>query len=116
MAALLWEPSAERVAGANMTHFATFAGERCGRTFESYAALHRWSVDDIPGFWAAAWDFLGIQASTPYTAVIDDLARFPGANWFLGARLNFAENLLRYRDERVAFIFVGETDAPVRMT
>lgn len=116
MATLLWEPSAERVAGANMTRFATFAGKKCGRTFESYAALHRWSVDDIPGFWAAAWDFLGIQASTPYTAVIDDLARFPGANWFPGARLNFAENLLRYRDDRVAFIFVGETAAPVRVT
>lgn len=116
MARLLWEPSAERVAGANMTRFTTFAGGRCGRTFESYADLHRWSVDDIPGFWAAAWDFLGIRASVPYTAVIDDLSRFPGAHWFPGARLNFAENLLRYRDDRVAFIFVGETDAPRRMT
>lgn len=116
MATLLWEPSAERVAGANLTRFATFAGERCGRTFESYAELYRWSVDDIPAFWAAAWDFLGIQASAPYTEVIDDLSRFPGATWFPGARLNMAENLLRHRDDEVALIFVGETAAPVRMT
>lgn len=116
MTRLLWEPSAERIAAANMTRFAAFAGERCGRNLDSYAALYRWSVDDIPGFWATAWDFLGIQASAPYTAAVDDLTRFPGAGWFPGARLNFAENLLRYRDERVAFVFVGETDVPVRMT
>ena len=54
MATLLWEPSAERVAGANMTRFTAFAGERCGREFGSYAELQRWSVDDIPAFWAAA--------------------------------------------------------------
>ena len=116
MAALLWEPSAQRVAGANMTRFAEFAGERCGREFGSYAELYRWSVDEIPAFWATAWDFLGIRASAPYTAVIDDLSRFPGATWFPGARLNIAENLLRRRDDGVALIFVGETAAPVRLT
>lgn len=99
-----------------MTRFTAFAGERCGRTFASYVDLYRWSVDDIPAFWAAAWDFLGIQASAPYTAVIDDPSRFPGASWFPGARLNLAENLLRYRDDGVALVFVGETAAPLRLT
>jgi acetoacetyl-CoA synthetase len=73
-------------------------------------------VDNIPTFWAAAWDFLEIKASVPYRAVVDDLARFPGAEWFPGARLNMAENLLRYRDDRVAFVFKGETTAPRTMT
>ena len=116
MATLLWEPSPQRVAGANMTRFAAFAGDRCGRSFASYADLYRWSVDEIPAFWAAAWDFLGIRASAPYTAVVDDLSRFPGASWFPGARLNVAENLLRRRDDGVALIFVGETAAPERLT
>jgi acetoacetyl-CoA synthetase len=99
-----------------MTRFATFAGERCARRFDSYEELYRWSVDDIPAFWAAAWDFLGIQASAPYTAAVDDLSRFPGAAWFPGARLNMAQNLLRHRDDGVALAFVGETAAPVRLT
>ena len=99
-----------------MTRFATFAGARCGRSFETYEELYRWSVDEIPAFWAAAWDFLGIRASAPYAAVVDDLSRFPGATWFPGARLNLAENLLRRRDDGVALIFVAETAAPVRLT
>jgi acetoacetyl-CoA synthetase len=116
VATLLWEPSAQRVAGANLTRFAAFAGERCDREFASYEDLYRWSVDDIPAFWAAVWDFLGIRASAAYTAVADDLSRFPGTTWFPGARLNMAENLLRHRDDGVALIFVGETAAPVRLT
>ena len=58
-------------------------------------------------FWAAMWEFGGIQASRTYDAVLDDVHHFPGAKWFEGARLNFAENLLRYRDDRPALIFRG---------
>lgn len=116
MTSLLWEPSPERTAAANMTRFTAFVNERHQMVLDSYAALYRWSVHDIPSFWAAAWEFLEIEASVPYEAVVDDLSHFPGASWFPGARLNFAENLLRYRDDRTAFIFVGETAAPVRMT
>ena len=116
MASLLWEPSAERVQRANLTRFTSFAADQTGRAFGSYDDLYRWSVDEIPEFWAVVWDYLGIRSSEPYEAVIDDLGRFPGAAWFPGARLNMAENLLRHRDDRVALIFVGETAPPVRMT
>ena len=112
MATLLWEPSAERVERANITRFAEFAGARAGRDFASYADLYRWSVDQIPDFWASAWEFLGMRASAPCTTVVDDLSRFPGASWFPGARLNMAENLLRCRDDEAALIFVGETGPP----
>ncbi len=71
---------------------------------------------DIPDFWAALWEFAGIRASKGYDRVIEDLNQFPGAKWFPGAKLNFAENLLRYRDDRVAFIFRGETQKSARMT
>ncbi|MEE8419922.1 MAG: acetoacetate--CoA ligase, partial [Dehalococcoidales bacterium] len=70
----------------------------------------------IPDFWAAMWDFAEIRASRPYDRVVDDLAEFPGAKWFEGARLNFAQNLLRYRDDRTAIIFRGETQKSERMT
>ncbi|MHB8867372.1 MAG: acetoacetate--CoA ligase [Thermoleophilia bacterium] len=116
MTALLWQPSAERIAAANMTRFREYVNQRRHLALDSYDSLYRWSVDEIPAFWATAWDFLEIEASAPCTAPVEDLSVFPGTRWFPGARLNFAENLLRYRDERTAFVFVGETAAPRRMS
>ena len=112
----LWTPSEERVRNANMTRFMAFVNRKHGKEFKSYLDLYHWSVDRIPDFWAAMWEFADIRASKKYEKVIDDLSRFPGAKWFPGAKLNFAENLLRYRDDRVAFIFKGETQKSARMT
>jgi acetoacetyl-CoA synthetase len=64
----------------------------------------------------AMWEFADIIASRPYGKVVDDLSKFPGAKWFVGARLNFAENLLRHRNECIAFVFVGESQKTVRIT
>jgi acetoacetyl-CoA synthetase len=87
-----------------------------GKTFTGYFDLYDWSVMDIPQFWEAVWDFVGIKASKSYKEVVDDLGLFPGTNWFPGAELNFAENLLRYRDDRTAFVFKGETKQPRSIT
>ena len=70
--------------------------------------MYDWSINRIPDFWAAFWEFGEIKASRGYDRVVDDLGQMPGAKWFEGARLNFAENLLRYRDDRMALIFKGE--------
>ncbi|MFO7598398.1 MAG: acetoacetate--CoA ligase, partial [Candidatus Desulfacyla sp.] len=78
--------------------------------------LYQWSIDNIPDFWASMWEFAGIKASRPYTRVVDDVTKMPGAGWFQGAELNFAENLLRYRDDHVALIFKGEDQDPIRLT
>ncbi|MCD6306542.1 MAG: acetoacetate--CoA ligase, partial [Deltaproteobacteria bacterium] len=67
-------------------------------------------------FWASMWEFADIKASKPYTRVVNDLTKMPGARWFEGAELNFAENLLRYRDDHVALIFKGEGQDPIQMT
>ena len=112
----LWIPSEERKHDANLTRFMAAVNRKHGLRIETYADLHEWSVERIPYFWAAMWDFGGIRASHPYERVVDDLGRFPGAKWFPGARLNFAENLLRYRDDCLAFIFRGETHKTTRMT
>ena len=113
---LLWEPSSEQIQNSNMKRFMQYVNQRHGTAFASYDDLYQWSVDAIPDFWSAIWDYMDIRASRTSDQVIDDASKMPGARWFEGARLNFAENLLRYRDDQVALIFKGE-DRPVeRMT
>jgi acetoacetyl-CoA synthetase len=112
----LWVPSQDKIKNANMTRFIEFVNKRYGKKFKTYDDLYQWSVDSIPDFWVAMWDFAGVKASKRWDQVVEDLKKFPGTKWFPGARLNFAENLLRYRDNRIAFIFKGETQKYITMT
>src|SRR4030042_1437063 len=112
----LWTPSEDRMKNANITRFMTAVNQKYGKQFKTYDDLYQWSVENIADFWAAMWKFAEIKASRPYDRVIDDPKKMPGAKWFPGAKLNFAENLLRYRDDRLAFIFKGETQKSARMT
>jgi acetoacetyl-CoA synthetase len=109
-------PSEERKRQANITRFMDKVNTQYKLKLRSYPELYQWSVENIPDFWAAVWDFAEIRASNHYEQIIDDLKKFPGAKWFPEARLNFAENLLRYRDDQPAFIFRGETQTSKRMT
>jgi acetoacetyl-CoA synthetase len=90
----LWEPPQEQLKDVEMTRFMEWAGERRGASFAGYDELWRWSVDDLEGFWAAVWEFCGVRASKPYERVLGS-REMPGARWFEGAELNYAENLLR---------------------
>jgi acetoacetyl-CoA synthetase len=108
MAKKLWQPSEERIKSTNMYKFMNLINE--------YESLYEWSIQNIPDFWATMWDFAEIKASHPFTEVVDDLTTMPGANWFIGAQLNFAENLLRYRDDQVALIFKGEAQDSFKIT
>jgi acetoacetyl-CoA synthetase len=116
MGKLLWEPTEERKRNANITRFMEFVNKRHKQSFHSYKELYDWSIDKIPDFWASVWDFGGVKASKRYGMVVDDVTKMPGAKWFAGARLNFAENLLRYRDNNTAFVFKGETQKSARMS
>jgi len=91
-----------------MYRFMETVNQKRGLELSDYKALYRWSVDNIPDFWGDLWEFLDIKCSKPYDQVVDDLGRFPGAKWFCGARLNYAENLLRFRGGRASLIFRGE--------
>jgi acetoacetyl-CoA synthetase len=113
MARMLWKPSEERVKNSHMYRFMDFVNKKHQMNFTEYPSLYQWSIENIPDFWAAMWDFAGIKASKPYDQVVDDPHKLPGAQWFSGARLNFAENLLRFRDDHTALIFLGE-DQEVR--
>ncbi len=108
MGKLLWRPSEQRIKNTNIYRFMDLINEKYGQNFTEYEPLYRWSVQNIPDFWESMWDFAEIKASKAYEQIIDDVTKMPGAKWFSGARLNFAENLLRYRDSRVALIFKGE--------
>ncbi|WP_069812127.1 acetoacetate--CoA ligase [Streptomyces sp. TP-A0874] len=97
----LWTPGAERVANAQITRFQTWAAERYGapRTVPgdpvaSYAALHKWSVEELSSFWLAAADWFDVRFGSPHQEVLGD-AGMPGARWFPGATLNYAEHALR---------------------
>ena len=103
-AAPLWTPPPERVANAALTRFAA----PLGFAPPDYASLHRWSIDHRAEFWQAVWDFCGVVGERGAGPALEDGHRFPGSRWFPGARLNFAENLLRCRDERIALVAVLE--------
>jgi acetoacetyl-CoA synthetase len=112
----LWTPSEERIRNANITRFIQYVNGKQGRNLKTYPDLVQWSMESIPDFWARMWEFAGVKASRGYDQVVDDPKKMPGAKWFSGARLNFAENLMRYRDDRPAFIFKGETQKYARLT
>jgi acetoacetyl-CoA synthetase len=116
LAKLLWKPSPERIANANMTRFIGFVNKKQNLEIRSYNELYTWSVENLPDFWASVWDFVSIKASRGYERVVDDLEKFPGAKWFVGSKLNFAENLLKFRDDREAFVFRGENQKTAKTT
>ena len=111
----LWQPSAERIAAANITDFARRAEARWGLSLPDYEALHGWSVEHPEQFWTSVWEYGGVIGERGETVLVDG-ERMPGAKWFPEARLNFAQNLLRSRDERDALVFWGEDRVKNRMS
>ncbi|MGW5531485.1 acetoacetate--CoA ligase, partial [Streptomyces xanthochromogenes] len=113
----LWQPDSERIAAARITRFQAWAAERYGAPAEGgYPALHRWSVAELDTFWRAVADWFDIRFSSPYTAVLADRT-MPGAQWFPGAALNYAEHALRTAEDPAraavpALVHVDETHQP----
>src|SRR5690606_37080614 len=89
---LLWEPSAVVRENANLTHYMRWLARRHGLSFDTYQALWRWSVDNIGHFWQTIWEYGDIIASQQPDQALARRA-MPGAEWFPGARLNYAENI-----------------------
>ena len=112
----IWEPSKERIKAANITRFINLVNGRYGLNLNTYHELQKWSVINISNFWALMWEFGEVRASVNYENVATNLDDMLGVKWFPGARLNFAENLLRYRDDRTALTFIGEGQEAVRLS
>ena len=106
--ALLWQPSPEQIDGSNLTRFIALVNKKCGTTIDDYAALHAWSVKDPAAFWPLLCRFCGVRFNREWDSVLMDGNKMPGARWFTGSQLNFAENLLSRCDDETAIIYYGE--------
>ncbi|MDP6789454.1 MAG: acetoacetate--CoA ligase, partial [Candidatus Marinimicrobia bacterium] len=116
MAKILWSPNEGRIKSSQMDQFRNYVNDHYGLDLTNYPQLYDWSIDNIPEFWKAWWDFSAIIHSHSPQEIVDDVAKMPGAEWFSGAQLNFAENLLRFRDDRIAICFKGEGQPLRKMT
>ena len=118
MTNMLWSPSPERVAQANITAFAATVARKYGADVTDYAKLWRWSVDHKQDFWSEMWEYGGVIGDAG-TRVLDHSQRMPGAAWYPEARLNFAQNLLERRstdDNGDALVFWGEDKVRRRLS
>ena len=104
MSEALWQPSEERIRATRLFGFQNYLQQQHAVAFDDYQSLHQWSVEQRELFWQAIWDFCGVKASQPASSQLNDGDKMPGAKWFEGARLNFAENLLRNKDEKTALV------------
>jgi acetoacetyl-CoA synthetase len=105
---LLWEPTAEAIERSTLTTYMRWLESKRGLRFEGYHDLWQWSIDDIEAFWASIWDFFEVRAERPYKRVLGR-REMPGAEWFPGARLSYAEHIFRGRDDAdVAIIHESE--------
>jgi len=106
---LLWTPSAAQVENANLTRFAKWLARERRLQFDSYEAMWHWSTTELEDFWQAIWDYFGIQSSAPHTQVLGKRT-MPGAEWFPGARLNYAQHVLKNEQAgSEALLFTSET-------
>ncbi len=113
---LLWTPGAALREGSQLTRYMQWLEQHRNLRFENYDALWQWSVTDLEAFWRSIWDYFDVQSSTPFSKVLGR-RDMPGAEWFPGARLNYAGYILaRERPEATALISVREGEALQRMS
>jgi acetoacetyl-CoA synthetase len=108
---VVWTPPPEARTTSQLARYMAWLSDTTGRTFGDYAELWGWSVDELESFWESVWRYFEIHSTAPYTTVLAERA-MPGARWFAGARLNYADHALRHADDdRVALVEVGEDGA-----
>jgi acetoacetyl-CoA synthetase len=107
---VLWSPPADARERTELGRYMTWLESERGRAFADYHELWRWSIADLEGFWASIWDFFEIRAHAPYERVLGS-REMPGAEWFPGARLNYAEHMVGREEDTdaVAVVAVSQT-------
>lgn len=116
MSDILWQPSAERIGKTRMDAFRRFINQRHGLNLHDYPALHQWSIDQRESFWQAIVDFFEVSFHQPAQCVLREGPQMPSAQWFPGATLNFAEHLLKRRDDAVALVAINENGQREQLT
>jgi acetoacetyl-CoA synthetase len=104
----MWQPTEEQINNSQMMDYMQLVNQKFGLSLKKYSQLYDWSIEKAEDFWGFFWEYSQIIHHSPYSKVVDDLGKMPGAKWFDGATLNFTENLLRYRDDKIAIHFYGE--------
>jgi acetoacetyl-CoA synthetase len=112
---LLWSPPEALTSAATITRYMLWLRQQRGLRFDTYTELWRWSVGDLEGFWSSIWEFFDLRRRAPAGQVLAE-RRMPGAQWFPGAELNYAEQALRRRDNHVAVVFRSESGAARDLT
>jgi len=112
----LWTPSQDQIDGANITAFKKQVEQDWGVELADTEALWEFSVTELEKFWTSVWDYTGLVAETRGDRVLADGDKMPGAKWFPDARLSFAENCLRRRDDGEAMVFIGEQQVVRRLS
>jgi acetoacetyl-CoA synthetase len=106
---LLWMPDSSQIANSNIDKFTRWLAKERGLSFADYESLWRWSVTEVEGFWQAIWEYFGVESSAPHRQVLAKRT-MPGAEWFPGARLNYAQHVLRHEKPGAeALLFASET-------
>lgn len=104
----LWQPGPERIERANLSRFLRFAREQADESIADYPSLYDFSIRHPEKFWPLVWEFCGVRATGEFEPVLVDADQMPRARWFPNMRLNFAQNLLRFKDDKPALIFRNE--------
>ena len=114
---VLWTPTPEARERSELARYLAWLRRERNLSFGDYAALFHWSIADLDGFWSSLWDYFGIRAHTPYERVLG-ARELPGAEWFPGARLNYAEHMLGRPEDAVAVAVVAysQTRDPFELT
>lgn len=112
---VLWTPDEERKRSSRLRAYMDWLSAERALTFGSYEELWSWSVDDVGAFWRSIWDYFGVRSTAPFTTPLGR-AEMPGAEWFPGAKLNYAEHALRIRGEGLAVIALDEAGSRVELT
>ena len=110
----LWKP--KKPQKSQMYDFIQLINHNYNLKITKYEDLHNWSVNNISDFWKEIWNYGDIIYSFKYTAVVEDLNKMPGAKWFINSKLNFAENLLRFKDDKIAIYYKNEEKSVIRLT
>ena len=116
MSKIMWEPSDANIEASQMMAFINFVNEKFNFSFSEYNDIYDWSINESEEFWECFLEFSNISYQGNFDEVVDDINKMPGAKWFSGIKLNFAENLLRHRNEKIAIHFYGEDKKQIRIS
>ena len=104
----LWSPSSQAIDNSLLTQFTRNVAQKRTLVLKNYNELHAWSIQNPDEFWSDYWEFSEMQASRKSEVVVEDLDKFPGARWFPGSKLNYAQNLLSHRSSQTAHVSILE--------